>query len=82
MNQVRSKFDLKMVNLWDWAYLSNRILDKFEILQENIRYMKIYYGKFSSQMELGNIIFQRVKFNKLILSNISNNTFVYCLRHI
>jgi hypothetical protein len=28
-------------------------LDKTEILQGNIRYMKIYCGKFSGQMELG-----------------------------
>ena len=56
-------------------YFSNHILDKAEILQENIRYIKIYCGKFSGQMELGNITFQRVKFSKLILSNMSNNTF-------
>ena len=29
------------------------MLNKTEILQGNIRYMKIYYGKFSGQMELG-----------------------------
>jgi hypothetical protein len=50
------------------VYFSNHILDKAEILQENIRYIKIYCGKFSGQMELGNITFQRVKFSKLILS--------------
>jgi hypothetical protein len=56
-------------------YFSNHILDKAEILQGNIRYIKIYCGKFSGQMELENITFQRVKFSKLILSNMSNNTF-------
>ena len=44
--------------------------------------MKIYCGKFSDQMELGNIIFQMVKVSKLILSNMSNKIFVYCLGHI
>ena len=58
------------------------ILNRVEILLGNIRYMKIYCGKCSGKMELGNIIFQRVKVSKLILSNMSNKTFVYYLWHI
>jgi hypothetical protein len=44
--------------------------------------MKIYCGKFSGQMELKNIIFQKVKVSKLILSYMSNKTFVYYLGNI
>jgi len=54
-------------------------LDKTKILHGNIRYMKIYCGKFLSQMKIGNIIFQMVKISKVILSN---KTFMYCLGHI
>jgi len=39
--------------------------------------MKIHCGKFSSQMEIGNIIFQRVKVSKLILSKMSKSCTVW-----
>jgi hypothetical protein len=54
------------------TYLSNRTLDKAGILKGYIRHMKIYCGKFLDQMKFGNIIFQRVKVNRQILSNMSN----------
>ena len=47
-------------------------LDKAEFLQGNIRHLKIYCGKVLGQMEFGNIIFQRAKVSRWILSNISN----------
>jgi hypothetical protein len=61
MNQVRSKFGFKMSADW-FCEIEHTFQTvywiKLKFYREiNIRYMKIYCGKFSGQMELGNIIF-------------------------
>jgi len=44
--------------------------------------MEIYFDKFSSKIEFRKILFHWVKFTRLILLNLSNETFMYCLGHI
>jgi hypothetical protein len=75
MNQVRFKISYKIFadQFYEIEYIfSNRTLDRDEILQWNIKHIKIYCGKFSGQMKFGNIIVQGVKCGRWILLNMSN----------
>ena len=56
----------------DHTYISNCTSKKDAILQRDTRYMKLYFGKVLGQMQFGNILFQRVKVIRQILSNLPN----------
>jgi hypothetical protein len=63
-NQVMSEFSLKMST--DQFYDINHIYIKLYIglrcnFTRDTRYIEIYYGRFSGQMEFRNILFQRIK---------------------
>jgi len=65
MIQAKSGLNLTLkclqISLRDHTYLSNLTLKQSEILQGDTRHMKLYFGKVSSQIEFGNILFQRVQ---------------------
>ena len=45
----------------NWTYFSNCTSGRTKILQGNTKHMKLYCGKVLGQMELRNILFQRVQ---------------------
>lgn len=47
--------------MWDWAYPSNCKSNQAKILYGHIKHMKMYYGKYSGQIEFINILFIGLK---------------------
>lgn len=56
-----------MVSFVSQVCLLNYILDRVEILDKNTRYIKLYYGKFSGQLEFKNILFILIEVYVIIL---------------